>query len=318
MSSSCFIGIDTSNYTTSAAVCTYDGEIVANVKRMLPVKSGERGLRQSDAVFAHVKNMPEVMDELALKLRELDLDAVAVGYSAYPRDAEGSYMPCFLVGQATALAQAAVLGVPTYAFSHQAGHVRAAAYSSGFCMDGQKFAAFHISGGTTELLICESVGGELGIKLEGGTLDLNAGQLVDRIGVLMGLDFPCGKAMEVLAKEYEGKTPAAKLSVCGLECNLSGLENKAAKLYKDMGDASLVSAFVFDRIADVLGAISKNLREKYADIPILYSGGVMSNQRIRQKLSNLKDTYFAEPQFSADNAAGTALLCREKYLREKI
>jgi N6-L-threonylcarbamoyladenine synthase len=318
MSNGCFIGIDTSNYTTSAAICTEDGTVVANIKKMLPVKAGERGLRQSDAVFAHIKNMPEVMAALGDKLRELDLEVSAIGYSASPRDADGSYMPCFLVGCANASSQSAVLGVQSFPFSHQAGHVRAAAYSSGFDTYSGEFAAFHISGGTTELLICKRDGERLDISLVGGTLDLNAGQAIDRIGVLMGLSFPCGREMEALARGCDADVPSARVSVSGLECNLSGLENKAKELYSSTGDRSLVCAFVFDYLARVIGAISSNLRKEYPDIPILYSGGVMSNKIIHKKLSRIGGVYFAEPEFSADNAAGVALLCREKYFEKKF
>ena len=59
-----FLGIDTSNYTTSAALADGDGNIIVNLKRLLPVKEGERGLRQSDALFAHTKNLPLIMGEL--------------------------------------------------------------------------------------------------------------------------------------------------------------------------------------------------------------------------------------------------------------
>ena len=124
-----FLGVDTSNYTTSAAVLDGEGQVLINAKRPLPVAEGACGLRQSDAVFSHVKNLPSLMEEVApvLTLGRL----VAIGVSEAPRRAEGSYMPCFLSGVAAATSMAAVAGVPLYRFSHQCGHLAAAILSSG-------------------------------------------------------------------------------------------------------------------------------------------------------------------------------------------
>ena len=185
----CVVAFDTSNYTTSVAVCTLEGEVVANLKAPLPVKEGERGLRQSDAVFAHTKNLPALCKELGEALKELE--PIAVGVSATPRRAEGSYMPCFLCGVAAANSFAAAKGLPIYESSHQHGHIMAAAYSSG-CADklmSGRFLAFHVSGGTTEALLVtpsadktdfeiELVGQtktDFEIELVGQTNDINAG-----------------------------------------------------------------------------------------------------------------------------------------------
>ena len=310
----CFVGFDTSNYTTSAAVCTEDGEIVANLKRPLPVKNGECGLRQSDAVFAHVKNLPSLTDELGAVLSS-GYEIAAVGVSARPRDAEGSYMPCFLVGVAAAHSFAAARGVEVSEFSHQNGHVMAAAYSSGEAerLLRDRFLAFHVSGGTTEALLVSPSGEGFSVTLVGETLDLNAGQVIDRVGVALGLDFPCGAALEQLALEYEGRLPSVKISVKNGCCNLSGLENMALKLYESEKDKPLVAAFVFDFIRRTLSEMAKQIIDKYGKMPVLFAGGVMSNKYMREKLCAELDACFSEPAFSADNAAGIALLCRRRY-----
>ena len=312
------LGIDTSNYTTSAALCTLEGEVVLNLKRLLPVAEGERGLRQSDALFAHTKNLPEIMEMLGEFLGGECSGGkiVAVGYSKAPRDVEGSYMPCFLSGVAVASAVSATLGAVSYAFSHQSGHIMAALYSAGrldLIERGERFAAFHVSGGTTEILLVEPRTDGFSVELIGGTSDINAGQAIDRTGVMMGLGFPCGREMESLIR---GDAPRAKtkISVHGLECNLSGLENLSRSLYEKTGDKATVSAFCFDFVADTLCKLTENLREKYADIPIIYAGGVMSNKRIGARLARFENTYFSAPEFSSDNAAGIALLCRKKYI----
>ncbi len=311
-----YVGFDTSNYTTSIAVCDEGGEIVANLKRPLPVKSGECGLRQSDALFAHIKNLPILADELSAFLSEGNYSPVAVGVSARPRDAEGSYMPCFLGGVSAAHSFAAASGIPVLDFSHQNGHVMAAAYSSGATerLFGSEFLAFHVSGGTTEALLVRPEGAGFSCELVGRTLDLNAGQVIDRVGVMLGLDFPCGAALERLAAEYSGRTKNVKISVKDATCNLSGVENMAKKLICDGADKNEVAAFVFDFICRTLIKMASQITEKYRPMPLLFAGGVMSNMYMREAISAEFEAYFSAPSFSADNAAGIALLCRRKYL----
>ena len=316
MMEECFVGIDTSNYTTSAAVCTRAGEVIANIKAPLPVKSGECGLRQSDAVFAHVKNLPSVMEELRAYVS--DKRVLAVGYSAFPRDAQDSYMPCFLAGRAAAESFAAALQLPTFGFSHQDGHIMAALYSSGASEQllQAPFAAFHVSGGTTEVLYATPRREGFSVELIGETEDLNAGQAIDRVGVMMGLQFPCGREMEALAKECNKKLARPRICVRNGRCNLSGLQNLAKKLWEETGDPAAVSAYVFSFIGETLAAMTAEIDEKYPNLPIVYAGGVMSNLGLQKRLGARENTYFAAAQFSADNAAGTALLCRQKYLNQ--
>ena len=316
-----YLGIDTSNYTTSVALCDGDGKIVLNLKKLLDVKEGERGLRQSDALFSHTRNLPELMDALSAFLdgNYPERKIKAVGFSARPRDVLGSYMPCFLAGASAAKSIAATLGCPVFDFSHQNGHVMAALYSAGrldLLESESPFAAFHVSGGTTELLLVTGHGGEPRAQLIGGTEDANAGQMIDRTGVLMGMKFPCGKEMEQ-ACIAAGEIPHQKtrISVKGLECNLSGLENLAAKLYRESGDVAKTSAYCFDFIADTLYQLTLNAREIYGDIHVLFAGGVMSNSRIKNHLASLMNVSFSEPQFSADNAAGVALMTKNRFER---
>ena len=311
----CFIGIDTSNYTTSAAICTQAGEIVANLKIPLPVKMGECGLRQSDAVFAHIKNLPTLMQNLSKKLQ--GMKPIAIGVSATPRPVEGSYMPCFLSGIAAAEAFATAADIPLLRFSHQEGHIMAAAYSSGamHLLNEKRFAAFHVSGGTTEVLLATPHASGFNIELFAATADINAGQAIDRIGVMLGLRFPCGKELERLAEMNTKKIPKSRISVKDGYCNLSGLENMAAKLLQESGDSALVAAFTQQFVADTLIAMTNDLDVRIPSLPIVYAGGVMSNRYLQSRLRMRANTYFAEPQFSADNAAGIALLCRKQFLK---
>ncbi len=310
----CFVGFDTSNYTTSAAVCTLDGEVIANIKSPLPVKEGACGLRQSDAVFSHIRNLPKVTAQLREALTSCRV--LAVGYSARPRDAEGSYMPCFLSGEAAAHAFASALGIPVFDFSHQSGHIMAAVYSSGASAQlmQDRFAAFHVSGGTTEVLLVTPHDDSFDVELVGGTEDLNAGQAIDRIGVMMGLSFPCGREMERLALENTKKLPRPKISVRDGKCNLSGLQNLAEQFFAKCKDPAAVSAYTLSFIGETLCEMTRQLDSRVPSLPIVYAGGVMSNRYLQTVLSARPDTYFALPQFSADNAAGISLLCRRRYL----
>lgn len=312
----CFLGIDTSNYTTSVALCTEEGEILEQFKMLLPVKDGECGLRQSDAVFSHVKHFPM----LAEKLREALTGSrvLAVACSAYPRTAKDSYMPCFLTGKAVASMLGAALDAPVYEFAHQEGHIMAALYSGGAMNRLLKapFAAFHVSGGTTEVLYVSPKEYGFEVQLVGQTEDLNAGQAIDRAGVMMGLSFPCGKEMEQLALCCDQKIKGLKTCVRNGNCHLSGLQNISEKLWKETGDRAYVSKYVFAFVGKTLQQMTDALDERFGHLPIVYAGGVMSNRYLQQLLSARKDTYFAEPQYSADNAAGIALLCREAFLAE--
>ncbi len=310
----CFVGIDTSNYTTSVGIVDADGGIVANVKKLLPVAAGECGLRQSDAVFAHIKNLPEVLAEADAALA--DCAVLAVGYSAKPRNVEGSYMPCFLCGKDAALAFRTGRGIPAYAFSHQCGHIAAALTSSEAWGIAEKtFAAFHVSGGTTEVVVCDKADEGFSTKIIGGTRDLSAGQAIDRTGVRMGMQFPCGAELEYTAMTYSGRLPKPKISVQEGYCNLSGLENLAAKLYHESGDRAKTAAYVLRFVGETLLQMAKDVRKQYGEMPILFGGGVMSNQIIRGILEPLGNVYFAEPALSADNAVGIAELTRRKFQR---
>ena len=303
--SRCFLGVDTSNYTTSVALVDGEGRVVFNGKKPLDVGLGERGLRQSDAVFAHTKNLPELFELIR------GAHICAVGVSASPRDAADSYMPCFLAGVSAASSVACALDLPLYRFSHQRGHLRAALYSARREERiGKRFAAFHVSGGTTEILLVEN--GEI-IKI-GGTLDLNAGQAIDRAGVAFGLKFPCGAELSKIA-EVSSIPQKPRVCVNGLECNFSGLENKVLEMISAGADKSAVAGYVIEFVKLTLDKLCSNLLEAHPGLDVVFSGGVTSNRYIAAFLAGKYGASFAEPEFSSDNAAGTALLAYDRYLK---
>ena len=301
------LGVDTSNYTTSLALCR-DGEIIKSVRRLLPVSDGKCGLRQSDAVFLHTKALPELADELFAGDEYSKEDLCAVGVSATPRDAEGSYMPCFLAGVSFATAVSLSCGVPLYRFSHQAGHIMAGLLSSGVGDYPTKpFYAFHVSGGTTEALLVTPRDGTYLCEIIGGTNDASAGQIIDRTGVLFGLPFPCGAALDKLASSSEKVLPIQS-RVTGGYFSLSGLQNKCEKFHADGETDADIARFLFGSIARNLQRATENIRAERGHAPVLYVGGVMSNSIIRAVLAKQKDVLFASPALSSDNACGIAAL----------
>ena len=300
------LGLDTSNYTTSAAV--FDGEGGRNQGRLLEVRPGELGLRQSDALFQHVKHLPEVVEAL---LGEGGLGTVqAVGASTRPRAVEGSYMPCFLAGASQGQVLSQVLGVPFYAFSHQQGHLAAAAWSAGrLDLLDRPFLAWHLSGGTTELLRVEPGEDRVAVRAEilGGTSDISAGQLIDRTGVLLGLPFPAGKGVEKLSRQAQ-KREYYKVKVNGLTFSLSGMENKVRQMVQRGEEPAEIAWFAQETVCRVVQACTKAAMEVYPGLPVLCSGGVASNGRLKELLRQNCGALFAQPQFSTDNAMGTAVL----------
>lgn len=297
------LGFDTSNYTTSVAL--FDGTSGRNVSRLLDVKPGELGLRQSDALFAHVKRLPELFAHL---MEETDHPAIdAIGVSTRPRAVEGSYMPCFLAGESQASVLASALHVPLFRFSHQQGHIAASLWSSGHMeLMERPHLAWHLSGGTTELLLVEPDQKNVRAEKIGGTTDISAGQLIDRTGKLLGLPFPAGKPLDALSQEAE-KQDFFRVKCSGLTFSLSGVENKVQQYAAGGASSADTAAYALRSVIGAVLAATKNARKQYPGYPVVFSGGVASNNLLRQEAAAL-DAIFCPPQYSTDNAMGIAVL----------
>lgn len=297
------IGIDTSNYTTSIAF--FDGISGENCSRLLPVKQGELGLRQSDAVFAHIKSLPELSGRLFSHARKDTI--TAVGVSTRPRAVEGSYMPCFMVGYSHAKILSDALQVPLVAVSHQQGHVAASLWSAGRIelMD-QPHLAWHLSGGTTELLLVEPEGKNVKCTKIGGTTDISAGQLIDRTGQLLGLPFPSGKHLDALSKDAVLKE-TFKVKCSQMEFSLSGVQNKVQQFHAANKQPAETAAYALRCVAKAVYLATEQALKVYPGLRVVFSGGVASNSMLRKVLAPLEPV-FSQPQFSTDNAMGVAVL----------
>jgi len=297
------IGIDTSNYTTSIAY--FDGLNGVNCSKLLPVKQGELGLRQSDAVFAHIKSLPELSGRL---FSDIQMDSVtAIGVSTRPRTVDGSYMPCFMVGYSHAKLISDMLGVPLIEVSHQQGHVAASLWSAGHLelMD-QPHLAWHLSGGTTELLLVEPEGRNVRCTKIGGTTDISAGQLIDRTGQLLQLPFPSGKHIDALSREAQMKE-TFKVKCPAFEFSLSGVQNKVQQFHEKYADSAETAAYALRCVSSAVCKATENALKEYSGLRVVFSGGVASNSMLRS-LTTRFDPIFSQPQYSTDNAMGVAVL----------
>ncbi len=313
---SAVLGVDTSCYTTSAALVSLDGRIIASSRRLLTVEEGERGLQQSQGLFQHVKNLPQMIENVMAQAGDVKIAAVCA--STRPRPAEESYMPVFKAGESQARAAAALLCVPFYPVSHQEGHVRAAMVDSGVNED-EPLLALHLSGGTTEILLSDRES----LSLLGGSLDLHAGQLIDRMGVRMQMPFPAGPSMEKLAMQGEAKGLIG-VSIKGIDCCLSGAENKATK-WLDSGEMprEQIAAEVFDFICRTVYRQIEAACEATGARQALLAGGVASSTLLREALTKRAKKrglkcrlHFARPELSGDNAVGVALLGAQRLNAE--
>ena len=297
------LGFDTSNYTTSIAF--FDGEGGLNCSQLLPVKAGELGLRQSDAVFHHTKSLPELSGRLFSHISPKEV--TAIGVSTRPRAVEGSYMPCFMVGYSHAKLMADVLQVPLITCSHQQGHVAASLWSAGSLdlMD-KPHLAWHLSGGTTELLLVEPEGGNVICNRIGGTTDISAGQLIDRTGQMLSLPFPSGKHMDILSRQSD-KTDYFPVKCPQMQFSLSGMQNKVQQYYQSGNSAADTASYVLHCICHAVAKATENAKKLYPGLPVVFSGGVASNSMLRDAMRPF-DAVFSEPQFSTDNAMGVAVL----------
>lgn len=294
------LAFDTSNYTTSVAA--FDGTRGWNASRLLDVAEGTLGLRQSDALFSHIKRLPELTDRLFSDMGPATLSAI--GASTRPRAVEGSYMPCFLAGSSTAEVMSRALNVPFFAFSHQQGHIAASLFSSGHMelMD-KPHLAWHLSGGTTELLYVTPEGVSVHAEKIGGTTDISAGQLIDRTGRLQGLPFPAGKALDALSAEADNDD-FFRVKVNGMEFSLSGVQNKVEQ-YR--GAPAETARFALQTLIDAIVRATENAQKEYPNCPVVFAGGVASNSMLRQQCAALP-AIFCPPQYATDNALGVAVL----------
>ena len=305
------LAFDTSCYTSSLALMDGDGTLISDKRRVLDVPPGQRGLLQSEALFQHIHHLPVFLEELAAEglLKEI----TAIGCSVKPCLREDSYMPVFLAGEKIGRSLAAALDVPFIAGTHQEGHMMAGWYSLDRIAEiPESFLLCHFSGGTSDILLCRrEERGRFSLELKAFGNDLHAGQFVDRIGVLLGLPFPCGRHLEKLALGQKGDIPDVKIWVKDGEFSFSGQETAVRRLAEKGTNPAVVARTVEHTIARTLKKAVSAVIAETGVRDVLFVGGVMCNDHIKDFLRlKLKDArlYFADAAFSSDNAVGVAAL----------
>lgn len=304
-----YLGFDTSCYTTSAAAALEDGGIL-DFRTPIPVAQGAVGIRQQEAVFLHVKALSQLVSQLIEALHQLGGAAIAgVGYSYAPTTQEGSYMPVFLPGTSMGRSLAAALDCPSFGFSHQQGHVRAAEYGSDL---PDEYLALHVSGGTTEILRIKKPG--YLVDVLGGTSDISAGQTIDRVGVALGLPFPAGPHLEALAQSVSNSSYEFRSRDMGTRFSFSGMETAAQRHIRQGADPGELSLGLFRSIGKVLCRSIRHCVEDTGLNTVLFSGGVCSNTILRKVIGEELagcTILFGQPKLCSDNGVGIALLCKE-------
>jgi len=304
------LGFDTSCYTTSIAAISLNKEIVLNEKIILKVKKDNKGLRQSEAVFQHVNNMGEISQVINNKLKNYNI--VGICASTKPRPVDNSYMPVFSVGYNFAKLLSSINNCPFYETTHQENHIEASLFNNNL-ENKDKFLAVHMSGGTTEILLVEKEDTNYKIEIVGGSLDVSFGQLVDRLGVRLNYNFPCGKYIDENALKCNKKIKnGLKTSVREGYMNLSGIENQINKIIHDYNEEYL-SKILLDTLVRSMYKALIYICEKYELKEVLFGGGVSASRYIKKELSeklkreNIK-AYFTDEEYATDNSVGCAII----------
>ncbi|MDT8901070.1 O-sialoglycoprotein endopeptidase [Anaeroselena agilis] len=308
------LGIDTSCYTTSVALMGEDGCLVADERRLLSVRAGGRGLAQSEMVYQHTRRLPELFAAAAAKAGG-PLKLTAVAASTLPRSLPESYMPAFLVGAGYARVVAAAQAVPFISLSHQEGHILAGAWSAGGPSE-ERYLAVHASGGTTEIVLVVREAAGLKVEALGGTCDIAAGQLIDRVGVALGLPFPAGPRLEELALEGQAAPASLPVAARGLRLSFAGPETHAQRLLARGEAPAAVAAGIQACVAESLLGLCRAAVDATGAGAVLFVGGVLANAFIRGRITTVLGAaglslYFPEPRYSGDNAVGAA--CRARF-----
>ncbi|MDW5300322.1 MAG: hypothetical protein SA378_09315 [Sedimentibacter sp.] len=304
------LGIDTSAYTTSIALIdAKENKIIDDKRKVLLVPLGQRGLRQQDAVFQHLKNFQELYSEINVDMKLISTVAV----SSRPRNVDGSYMPVFTVGQNYGKIIAETLNCSYIEYSHQENHI-AASLIELYKEINDDILAIHISGGTTEFLGAKKAQKGYSTEIVGGSKDITFGQLIDRIGTLMEFPFPCGLYME---KSIQNISEVDKIKIPPIKgttfINLSGMENYYNNLYlQNKYSKETIIYSLFNYIASCILHIIKQIQSIYCFKTIIITGGVASNNTIRnlvlEELNDKLRVIFPSKVNSSDNAVGLAYL----------
>lgn len=303
-----FIGIDTSCYTTSLCLVDAKFRVLADVRKVLQVPVGKRGLSQSNMVYQHTRNLPELFERLRPLFKQYPV--AGIGVTNQPRRNEHSYMPAFLAGLGYGRSLSALLGIPLYTISHQENHVLAAMRSLGEVWE-EPFFALHVSGGTTELIRFLRQSAVWQATCIGGTSDVSAGQFIDRIGVALGFSFPAGVHVE---QEALAEREAVKGDVVFFKDGYISFSGPESQVQREIKKGRHPHAYYCKwTLVTVWNGLVRLLETALMQgmTRLVAVGGVMSNRYIRSQMEAFCQQrgiqlVLAPPGYSSDNSAGAA------------
>ena len=308
------IGFDTSNYRTSVAAVTLDGEILVNHRELLPVSSGERGLRQSDAVFAHIRQLRNSEEALREKLKGTWIAAVAA--STKPRDGGESYMPVFQVGHTAGSMMAAALAFSGFRYLHS--RQQTDFYHSLPVSRTRLFLAVNLNSFLIAAVPCllMSLVSAMIIQISTGAatcVPWALGQTCLQLCFFLGF---CMTALLAVVKGKSGALLGVSLENGDLTCHLSGAETKVQQWIREGSMAREdMAREIYDLLARTLVRMLKAGAEKSGCREALVTGGVAASALLRQLMAERKaktrgcpEIVFGRPEMSGDNAVGVALI----------
>ena len=316
------LGIESSCDETAASVCR-DGIILSNIIAAQDIHSRYGGVVPELASRAHIQNILPVVDQALLKA-EIQLSSLnAIAFTQSP-----GLIGSLLVGAGFAKSLALSLNIPLIAVHHMLAHVIANLIGDPDKIPAFPFLCLTVSGGHTQIVICES---PLNMRVIGETTDDAAGEAFDKSAKLLGLPYPGGPLID----QHAAKGDASRFvfpepQIPGLNFSFSGL--KTAILYfvqnEKAKDPDFVEKNLFDICASIQGRIVSILLNKLKKASletgiknICIAGGVAANKGLRNQLNELGKkqgwkTFIPKMEYCTDNAAMIALTGFYKFQKK--
>ena len=309
------LGIESSCDETAAAVVKNGREVLSNIiSSQVPIHRKFGGVVPEIASRKHIENVLPVIDE-ALQQAEVDIkeiDGIAVTYGP-------GLVGALLVGLSAGKALAFALDKPLLGVNHLEGHVFA-----NFLVDEElepPFMALVVSGGHTALMKVKDYNN---FELLGQTRDDAAGEAFDKIARVMGLQYPGGPEIELLAK---GGNPTAidfpralldksyDFSFSGLKSSVINYLHTEKQSGREVNRADVAASFQA-AIIDVLVKKSVHAMEASGLKKIVLAGGVSANKTLQAELGAAVEAIgvklvHPKPVLCTDNAVMIA--CRGYY-----
>ncbi len=320
MSNSIILGIESSCDDTSAAIIC-GNKILSNVAATQQIHNEYGGVVPELASRAHQQNMVPVVTQALSRANIQQKDICAVGFTRGP-----GLLGSLLVGTSFAKSLAMSLNIPLIEVNHLQAHILAHFINDANEQPPQfPFLCLTVSGGHTMIVLVRDY---FDMEIIGKTIDDAAGEAFDKIGKILGLDYPAGPIVDKLAKEGNSeKFSFAKPKVENFDYSFSGI--KTSVLYFIQKEIKKNPEFIKENLADLCASVQKTivdvLMQKLQKAAqelnikeIAIGGGVSANSGLRNAMLNNKEKlgwniYIPKFEYTTDNAAMIAMVAKLKY-----